>query len=210
MRSPLITFDLGGVVVRICPTLQCAVERAGLPWREPVHPERPDDIERLLFDWQVGLLEDDAFFEAWAHAFGGRFDSAEARLISEAWLLGEYEGVAQTVEKLHARGFRLGCLSNTCNHHWNHLLQRSEKFPTLSLLTERHASHLFGRMKPDPEIFALYEQAVGVSGDRIVYFDDVQANTHAALERGWRAFPILPDRPPAGQIEQAMVDLGLL
>jgi HAD superfamily hydrolase (TIGR01509 family) len=158
----------------------------------------------------VGLLEDDPFFEAWAHALGGRFDPAEARLISEAWLLGEYEGVAQTVEKLHARGFRLGCLSNTCNHHWNHMLQQPDQFPTLSLLTDRHASHLFRCMKPDPRTFALFEQAVGVSGDGIVYFDDVAANTDAALERGWRAFRILPDRSPAGQIEQALSDLGLL
>jgi len=208
--SSVITFDLGGVVVRVCPTPEMAAEIAGIPWREPRHPVRLDEIDRLLFDWQVGQLSDDALFEAWADALGGRFNGEEARRMSEAWLLGEYEGVAPIVRRLQASGRRLGCLSNTCNHHWEMMLTQPELYPTMALLAERHASHLLGYMKPDERIFARYEEAVGASGEQIVYFDDAPENIEVAAARGWRTVRITPEQSPSVQILENLLEMGLL
>ncbi len=208
--NPIVTFDLGNVLVRLCPSTQAAAERAGVPWRPPAHPEQPDEVARLLFVWQLGQLTDEALFEAWAHALGGRFDPSEARRISECWLLGEFDGVAELIRQLRQRGVRLGCLSNTCNHHWQWMLDHPDTFPSLSLLDERHASHLLGHMKPDPTIFGRYEQAVACSASEIVFFDDVAENVASARERGWRAFQVLADEPPAPQIAKALDRLGLL
>jgi len=208
--STVVTFDLGGVVVRVCPTPEMAAELAGIPWREPQHPARPEEIGHLLYEWQVGRMSDDALFEAWADALGGRFNGEEARRMSEAWLLGEYEGVAPIVERLRASGLRLGCLSNTCNHHWEMMLAQPERYPTMALLAERHASHLLGYMKPDERIFARYEEAVGASGEQIVYFDDAPENIEAASARGWNTFQVDPARSPSEQIEETILELGLL
>lgn len=208
--SVVITFDLGGVVVRVCPSPQMAAEIAGVPWREARHPARPDEAERLLYAWQVGLLSDEELFERWADALGGRFDAHEARRMSEVWLLGEYDGVERVVRRLHGSGARLGCLSNTCNHHWEQMVSQPERYPTMSLLSERHASHLLGHMKPEERIFALYEQAVEATGPEIVYFDDAPENVEAALARNWRAFHIEPGCPPSDQMEACLLELGVL
>lgn len=188
----LITFDLGGVVVRVHPTAALAAADAGVPWRDETHPMRLDEIDHLLTVWQEGTLDDDAFFAAWADAFGGRFDANEARRISERWLAGEIEGVYEVAAALRDRGHTLGCLSNTCNHHWRWMLDHPETFPTVALFEHLHASHLFGIMKPRDEIYVAYERAVGASGASIVFFDDRRENIDAALRRGWRAFHIDP------------------
>ena len=208
--STVITFDLGGVVVRVCPSAEMAAHIAGVPWREPRYPERFEEAGRLLDDWQVGHLSDDALFEAWADALGGRFDKEEARRLSEVWLMGEYDGIVSIVQSLHDEGARLGCLSNTCNHHWEQMVSQPDIFPSISLLTERHASHLLGHMKPDERIFVLYEQAVEASGADIVYFDDAPENIEAALARDWRAYHIKPNRSPSEQIFEYLLELGVL
>jgi putative hydrolase of the HAD superfamily len=41
--------------------------------------------------------------------------------------------------------------------------------------------------KPEPAAYAAVEEAFGVPGERVVFFDDRPANVAAAQERGWRA-----------------------
>ncbi len=187
-----------------------AAKAAEVPWREPRHPSRPKDAAALLYDWQVGRLDDDRLFAAWAEALGGRFDGDEARRMSEAWLQGELEGVVDIARALSCRGVALGCLSNTCHHHWELLLAQPDRYPTMTLLTHRHASHLLGCMKPAPRIFEMYESAVGKTGADIVYFDDSVENVEAARLREWRAVRIGPDQPSATQVRAALDAWGLL
>lgn len=205
--SLIVTFDLGGVIVRVCPTPELAAQRAGVPWRKLRHEERRDEVQKLLFEWQIGQMTDDALFEAWADALGGRFDAEEARRMSSSWLMGEYEGMRDIAQRIHDKGIRMGCLSNTCDHHWRHMLDHPEEYPTLALFTERYGSHMLGFMKPDPRIFAKYESAVGATGNDVVYFDDAPENVDAALGRGWRAHCIRPDRSPREQVEEVIEEL---
>ncbi len=206
----LVTFDLGGVVIRVSSTLERAARLARVPWRVPRHRPRQEEATRLMVDWQVGTLRDREFFASWADAMGGRFSAAEAERLSVAWMEGEYEGVEDVVRELQERGHRLGCLSNTCGHHWDLVFRDTLKFPTLQLFRYRHASHLAGVMKPDPWIYELYEEATGASGEEIVFFDDRDENVRAATERGWRAFVVRPEAGPAREVRAALVSIGLL
>lgn len=209
-QRTLVTFDLGGVVIRVSPSLERAASLAGVPWRAPRHRPRQDEASRLLLAWQTGVVSDREFFTQWADALGGRFDASEARRISEAWMEGEYDGVHALVRELEQRGHRLGCLSNTCGLHWDIAFRDVARFPTLQRFEHRHASHLVGVMKPDPWIYELYEEVTGACGARIVFFDDRKENVDAALDRGWRAFFVRSEADPAREMRDALLGLSLL
>ena len=42
-------------------------------------------------------------------------------------------------------------------------------------------------MKPDREIFKVFERTTGFAGSGIVFFDDIEENVLAARDAGWRA-----------------------
>jgi len=48
-------------------------------------------------------------------------------------------------------------------------------------------SHEVGVAKPDPAIFALTRDRLGVQSQEIVFLDDHEANVHAARACGWHA-----------------------
>jgi putative hydrolase of the HAD superfamily len=48
-------------------------------------------------------------------------------------------------------------------------------------------SHEVGLAKPDPRIYQLTEERLGVRGEEIVYVDDVGTHVDAARARGWHA-----------------------
>jgi putative hydrolase of the HAD superfamily len=48
-------------------------------------------------------------------------------------------------------------------------------------------SHEVGLLKPDPRIFALAAERLGVLPEEVVFLDDVEANVDAARASGWHA-----------------------
>ncbi len=206
-RVPIVTFDLGGVIVQVCPTPQMAAERAGVP-RPPI--AQPKGVQRLLSEWQVGRLSDDSFFSAWARAHGGQISAEETKEIFTSMLMGEFNGIYDIIKKLIHNKIRLACLSNTCRHHWNLMVDFPDHYPSINLIRERFGSHMLGHMKPEAAIFHRFERAIGASGADIVYFDDALENVDAALNRGWQAFQILPHTPPSEQILNTLVELSML
>jgi len=116
----------------------------------------------------------------------------------------------ELLRELAQAGVPLGCLSNTCAHHWEYMTTRTDLFPSLQLLTHRHGSHHLGEMKPDPLIYRRYEQLTGRGPDEIVFFDDLEVNVQGAKACGWTAFQITRDREPADQIREALAGLKLI
>jgi len=127
--------------------------------------------------------------------------------VHAAWLLGEYEGVADLVRGLHDAGVETACLSNTNHDHWEQML--AGEFPALRSLRHRHASHVLGLRKPDGAIYEAFERATSRTPDRIVFFDDLEENVFAARARGWRAVHVDHTGDTAAQIRDALAELGL-
>ena len=48
-------------------------------------------------------------------------------------------------------------------------------------------SHEVGLMKPDPRVFALTAQRLGVRPDEVLFLDDVEGHVVAARASGWHA-----------------------
>lgn len=207
-RTPLVTFDLGGVIVRLSRSLEEAASVSGIALRATLHAEDPR-LSTLFNQWQKGLITDVVFFDEWA-ACSGRFDAGDAPRLSLGWLVGEYAGISELLEQLAETGVMMGCLSNTCAHHWQHAMSRPDLFPSMRLLTHRHGSHQIGEMKPDAMIYRRYEQLTGYASHEIIFFDDLEENVRGARECGWTAVRITRDREPAAQIREALTELKVI
>jgi putative hydrolase of the HAD superfamily len=66
-------------------------------------------------------------------------------------------------------------------------------------------SHEVGFAKPDPRIYRLTQEGLGVSPDEIVFLDDLERNVEAARACGWRA---ITHRSATHSIEQIQAILG--
>jgi FMN phosphatase YigB (HAD superfamily) len=207
--TPLITFDLGGVIVRLAASLDEAAAVSGIRLREAAQPERDGELSLLFNDWQRGRVTDEQFFDTWTDTIG-RFDRSEAPKLSLGWIVEEYDGMLQLVGDLKQAGVALGCLSNTVSLHWAYVLGDRAKFPSMQLIDHAHASHLIGAMKPEPAIYRAYEQLTGTAGSGIVFFDDLPENVQGARECGWRAYRVAPWSDPATQMRTALKQIGVL
>ena len=184
MTAPrLAVFDLGGVVIRICRTWQEACAAAGVA-HSPAAEARLASSRKaeLLRAHQCGEIDADGYFRGVAELVGSH-GADDVRRIHTAWILGDYPGIADAIDRIHAAGLRTACLSNTNAHHWEQLAA-SEAFRRIQV---RHASHLMGLVKPDARIYRAFEQATGAVPHDIVLFDDLPENVDAARTCGWNA-----------------------
>lgn len=203
----IICFDIGGVLVRICRSWNEGCIAAGVPVRsfdeDAAHRGRIHDIVHEL---QRGALEDHEFHRGVSDLYRGVWSPEEVARIDAAWLLGPYEGTADLIRDLDAAGRETACLSNTSGGHWKSLLE----FECVSRLQHRHASHLLGLVKPDPDIYLAFERLTGGRPGEIVFFDDLEANVAAATDRGWDAVRIDHETDTARQMREALADRGLI
>lgn len=205
-QTRLVVFDLGRVLVRICDDFQQAFECAGIAPPPTPDPDRMLQIHDLTCRCDEGKIDINGFCESAAPILG--LSSQQIRKMSDSFLRGPYPGAAELVNELADRGVMTACLSNTNDSHWE--IMNGAGYP-LRRLTHRFASHIVGCRKPGSEIYAHLERATGVEPRYILFFDDVQDNVAAAIERGWAAHridPALDD--PIGQVRAVLSGRDLL
>ena len=104
-------------------------------------------------------------------------------------------------------------LSNTNPWHWDRQLTSAEglerRFPALGRIEQRHASHLLGEVKPDPAVYAAFEQATGYAPAALLFFDDQPKNVDGARAAGWSAELIDPAGDTAAQMLDALDRYGI-
>jgi len=212
----LVCFDAGGVLIRICRTWAEGCSAAGIE-RDPLPEDEASTRTRrtLTLAYQAGQIGCDIYFEAMSRATGGVCSPADVRVVHDAWLIEDYAGAAELLEELNATpGVRTAVLSNTNHRHWSRLHPGTSgvlpHFEAVSKARERHASHLFGRCKPDPAIFTMLERATGFGPDHIVYFDDLAENVEAARRAGWEAHQVDFTADPPGEARSALQRSRLL
>lgn len=187
----LVVFDLGRVLVRIADDWLHAAELARIElrlhrdcpvflpgMREAVDLNERGHIDAAEFDRRIAGLVDGLHVE-------------QVDRMIQVWLRGCYAGTGELLAELHQRGVATACLSNTNSRHWRLMFDPAAAngvdFSPLHQLRHKFASHLMRSRKPEPEIYARMEAAVGVRPDRILFFDDLPDNITVARQRGWRA-----------------------
>jgi 2-haloacid dehalogenase len=187
-RPAAVVFDLGNVLIRWDPL--------------PALTVGVGEAEAARF-----LAAEDFDFAAWNHVqdSGRGWADAEAEVerTHPHWhrharayrahfahsLTGPVEDNVALLEDLHAAGVRLFALTN-----WSAELfpQALERFGFLSLFEDIVVSGDEGVAKPDPAIFTLLQERVGLPLEECVFIDDSAANVAAAAAAGLDAIRFAP------------------
>ncbi|MFG0330921.1 MAG: HAD-IA family hydrolase [Phycisphaerales bacterium] len=210
----LVCFDLGGVLVRICRSWEEGCAAAALPVRESSDDEnlkrlRRETTRRLT----IGAIELDEWASEVARSLNNCYSPDEIVRIHHAWMSGEYEGVGAVIDRIHAVEIPTACLSNTNEAHWKRLKPANgdhPEFPSVVKLQRHFASHEMRLAKPDAEIYESFQNAVGIEPKRILFFDDLAENVEAARAAGWRARQIDHAGDTAAQIEESLIEHGVI
>jgi FMN phosphatase YigB (HAD superfamily) len=212
----IVVFDWGGVILRICRSWAEGCERAGLDVREgSEHPDLSARRREIAHRYQIGAMDCDSFCRALSVATDGLYTPSEMRRIHDAWLIGEYPGVDELIDRVTGiPKVTTGMLSNTNHLHWIQQLHPSEggtsRFPTARRLEHRHASHVIGVAKPEAGIYERFEASTGFAGSSILFFDDLAENIEAARSRGWNAEQIDHQGDTAQQMLRHLETYGVV
>jgi epoxide hydrolase-like predicted phosphatase len=175
-------FDFGSVLVQMGDKAprQALADQLGVPLKE---------LYRLIFDSDsaaramVGELTIEQHWQAVGEALGVSPDeipAIKAQFWAADWVnreLIDYIGALRPA-------YKVGLLSNA----WNDLRQvLRERFGFDGLFDDLVISAEVGLAKPDPRIFHLAVQRLGVQPAEAVFVDDVLANVQAAQEVGLNA-----------------------
>jgi len=116
---------------------------------------------------------------------------------------GPVEGSHMLVDRLHAAGVPLFCLTNFGDEFWQ-MFRPTQ--PIFDHFEDIIVSGVEKVAKPHPRIYEIVEARTGRTGDALFFTDDNPANIAAAQARGWNAH-LFTD---AASLEAALVGAELL
>jgi putative hydrolase of the HAD superfamily len=194
LKHHVLFFDLGGVLIETCGYEQ-------LRKRDLAAASGQDLRTRWLLSPAVAAFERGAipartFAEQVTAEFGLALPPDRFLEAFRGWVKDFYPGARELVARLRKR-YRVGCLSNCNELHWQEAWAGHFDYPL--------ASHRIGVVKPDPAAFLKMGEVSGCPMEAIYFFDDSQVNVTAARALGVRAF--LASHP--GEIEAICRGEGL-
>jgi putative hydrolase of the HAD superfamily len=117
----------------------------------------------------------------WAEAAGIALRGDEY----ERLLRGDYaiiEPMVELIRDLRADGYPIGLLTNSFAEFQPTLRQQLD-FDLFDVFVD---SSDVGHRKPEPEIYRIVTERIGLPTDQIVYLDDFDANIEGAQAAGWQ------------------------
>ena len=193
-----VIFDLGGVVIDSPLHAIARYERElGIPAgivNRVVVDTGPSGAWSRLERGEVAMLDFHRDFEAELRAAGHAISAAD--MMARIALCGPRPAMLEAIRRIRARGLRAGALTN------NWATERSEPAHELKDLFDAFIeSSKVGLRKPDPRIYQLACNSLGVAPTEAVFLDDIGRNLKAARELGMRTIKV--DAP-----EPALAELG--
>ncbi len=184
LTPKVILFDLGGVVVRWV-GIQALSDLTGLSTLQVSERFKHSEIGNRF---ERGHCSNEDFIAEFRSLFDLTGSDAELIKLWNGWVQDPYDGIIETIKNLKTR-YRVACLSNTNDLHWEHL----KAYLDLDALFDRpYASHKIHRAKPDPDCFEFVIRELNVKPEEIIFLDDSQTNIDAALNIGMQAHKVDP------------------
>jgi putative hydrolase of the HAD superfamily len=142
----------------------------------------------------------DALAAQIARQVGHEVDIAD---FGDVWFSHLHPNVAmlELMRELKGRSLRLALLTNNVQEwerHWRLPMQIDDIF---ELVVD---SSFVGMRKPDPEIYALTEQRLGIGPGEILFIDDMDVNIAAARAAGWNAVQFQDNAQAVPEIKAAL------
>jgi putative hydrolase of the HAD superfamily len=208
-RYNTVIFDFGGVITSSPFEAFNAMEAArGLPHNfvRSVNSANPDNNAWAKFERaEVDAAAFDALFAKEAETLGHHLEGSAVI----ACLSGDIRPKMVTaLDQLKHGGFKLGCITNNVpTGHGAGMAGSAEKAKTVAEILARF-DHVFesskiGIRKPDPRIYQMMCEALGVEPAMCIYLDDLGINCKPAAVLGMAAIKVISGK-------QALADLGAL
>ena len=192
-----VIFDLGGVVIDSPLHAIARYERElGIPEgivNRVVVDSGPSGAWSRLERGEVAMLDFHRDFEAELRAAGHAISAAD--MMARIALCGPRPAMLEAIRRIRARGLRAGALTN------NWANERSEPAHELKDLFDAFIeSSKVGLRKPDPRIYQLACNSLGVAPTEAVFLDDIGRNLKAARELGMRTIKVDAPEPALAEL----------
>ncbi len=207
MRRDTVVFDFGGVITSSPFEAFERMERVrGLPVGlvRRINATDPDTNAWALFERaEIDAAAFDARFAAEARAFGHDLRGRDVL----ALLSGDIRPrMVAAIDWLKANGYRTGCITNNVpTGHGAGMAGTPEKGSAVAAILARFdhvvESSKVGIRKPDPRIYRMACDALGVAPAQCVYLDDLGINCKPAAAMGMVAIKVVGE-------DQALVELA--
>jgi putative hydrolase of the HAD superfamily len=208
MSFSTVIFDFGGVITSSPFEAFNRLEaERGLPhdFVRTVNATNPDDNAWAKFERaEVDADGFDALFAAEAKALGHDLDGASVI----GCLAGDVRpAMVAALDRLKAEGYGLGCITNNVKAGRGAAMARSDDMALHVGSIMARFDHVIesskaGVRKPDPRIYQMMCDALGVEPAQCIYLDDLGINCKPAAALGMHAIKVISG-------EQALADLGL-
>jgi len=205
-RRDCVIFDFGGVVTASpFEAFERMEARRGLPRGlvRRINAADPDGNAWARFERaEIDGAAFDRLFAAEAAALGHDLRGADVL----ALLAGEIRPrMVAAIDWLAAAGYRLGCITNNVpSGHGAGMSGDAAKARAVAQVLARFGhvieSSRVGVRKPDPRIYAMMLDALGVAAEACVYLDDLGVNCKPAAAMGMAAIKVTDE-------DQALADL---
>jgi epoxide hydrolase-like predicted phosphatase len=176
-----LLIDFGGVLTtNVFASFATFCREEGLPEHHVRDAFRSSPEPRqLLFDLELGTIEPDEFERRFAAAIGLPEDRAEGvvqRLFADSSPDDEMLGAVAAAKRA---GIRTGLISNSWGEALAYDRDSFERYFDTWVI-----SHEVGLRKPDPEIYALAVEKLGLPAEDCVFVDDLGGNLKPAAAIG--------------------------
>ena len=186
-------FDFGGVLISpITDRITEVAERHGVSMEELLHVLMgPPDVSTDDHPWhraERGEIAVEGFQELvqpWAEELGIELHGDEFDIILDG-VFRVHDDVVQRIVELRAEGITTALLTNSFREFREHI-ESHVNFSIFDLVID---SSEVGHRKPEPAIYELTTQRLGVPPERILYLDDFMANVLGARAAGWDAIHV--------------------
>ena len=172
--------DFGGVLTsNVFESFQAFCEAEGLePDRVRDAFRNEDDGRQLLFDLELGKLENEEFERRFGAHLGLPPERCEGLIERLFGGMKADHAMEMAVVLAKRQGIRTGLISNS----WGATNYELDRFP--EMFDGWVISGEVGIRKPDPEIYELGAERIGLPPDEIVFVDDLKGNLKPARAMG--------------------------
>lgn len=182
-----LLFDLGGVIIELG-SLQDMMSSSPLSeqdiWQNWI---QSPSVRRF----ESGACSADEFAVRMIEEFSLTLSPEDFLVKFNNWPQGTFKGASQLLMGL-SDSFRLACLSNSNQSHWEYFLRHQS---VLEHFEDQFFSHETGHLKPDSDAFHHALQQMSISPGEVLFFDDNEANVKSARALGMQAVRV--DSPDA-------------
>jgi putative hydrolase of the HAD superfamily len=192
--------DFGGVLTtNIFESFQAFCEAEGLTGDRVRTAFRSEDAGRqLLFDLELGKLDESDFESGFAKHLGLAPERAEGLIDRLFGGMRPDRDMEMAVVMAKRQGIRTGLISNS----WGSGRYELDRFP--DLFDGWVISGEEGIRKPDPAIYVLGAERIGLPPEEIVFVDDLRGNLKPARELGMATVHHVRAEETIAQLEELL------